>query len=59
MWHVWKTVAVTYRVLVGRPERKTSFGRSRHRWEDSIKMHLQEVGLGAMDCIHLAEDRDR
>jgi hypothetical protein len=34
----------TYRVLVGRPKGKTSFGRSRIRWEENIKMDFQEVG---------------
>jgi hypothetical protein len=32
-----------YRVLVGKPEGKRPFGRSRHRWEDNIKINLQEV----------------
>jgi len=36
-----------YRVLVGKPERKRPLGRSRRRWEDNIKMDLQEVGCGA------------
>ena len=35
-----------YRVLVGKPEGKTPPGRPRHRWEDNIKMDLQEVGRG-------------
>jgi len=48
-----------YRVLVGEPEGKRPLGRSRHRWEDNIKMDLQEVGCGGMDCIELAQDRDR
>ena len=47
------------RVLVGRPERKRPLGRPRHRWEDNIKMDLQEVGCGGMDWIKLAVDRDR
>ena len=34
-------------------------GRTRHRWEDNIKMDLQEVGCGSMDWIKLAQDRDR
>ena len=34
-------------------------GRPRRRWEDNIKMYLQEVGFGALDWIELAEDRDR
>jgi hypothetical protein len=35
-----------YRVLVGKPEEKRPLGRLRHRWEDNIKMDLQEVGCG-------------
>ena len=38
-----------YRVLVLKSEGKRSLGRPRHRWEDSIKMNLQEVGRGGMD----------
>ena len=34
-------------------------GRLRHRWEDNIKMELQDVGCGVMDWIELAQDRDR
>ena len=48
-----------YRVLVGKPEGKRSLGRTRRRWEDNIKMDLQEVGFGGMDWIDLAQDRDR
>jgi len=36
-----------YRVLMGKPEGKRSLGRSRHRWEDNIKMGLQQVEWGA------------
>jgi hypothetical protein len=48
-----------YRVLVGRPEGKRPFGGPRHRWEDNIKIDLQEVGCGCMDLIKLTHDRDR
>ena len=48
-----------YRVLVGKPERKKPLARPRHRWEDNIKMDLQDVGCGGMDWIKLAQDRDR
>jgi len=44
---------------VGKPEGKRPFGRTRSRWEDNIKMDLQEVGCGGMDLIDLALDRDR
>jgi hypothetical protein len=47
------------RVLVRRPDRKRPFGRSGRRWEDDIKMDIQEVGGGRTDWINLAEDRDR
>ena len=40
-----------YRVLVGKPERKRPLWRPRLRWEDNIKMDLQEVGCGRMDWI--------
>ena len=38
-----------YRVLVGKPERKRPLGIHRHRWEDNIKLDLQEVECGGMD----------
>jgi hypothetical protein len=47
------------RVLVGKPEGKRLLGRRRHRWEDNIKMDLQEVGRGCGDWMELAQDRDR
>jgi hypothetical protein len=48
-----------YRVLVGRPEGRRPLGRPRRRWEDNIKMDLQEVGWGGMDWIDMTQDRDR
>jgi len=48
-----------YRVLVGKPERKSPLGRHRRRWDDNNKMDLQEVGCGGMDWIELAQDRYR
>jgi hypothetical protein len=48
-----------YRILVRKRERKRSLERPRHRWEDTIKMDLQEVECGNMDWIELAQDRDR
>jgi hypothetical protein len=47
-----------YRIWVARPEERRPLGRSRRRWEDNIKMDLQEVGWG-MDWIELAQDRGR
>ena len=48
-----------HKVLVGKPEGKRPFGRPRRRWEDNIKMDLQEVGRGCGDWMGLAEDRNR
>jgi len=48
-----------YGVLVGKSERKGRCVRLRHRWEDNIKVDLQEVGCGNMVWIELARDRDR
>ena len=48
-----------YRVLVGKPVGKRPLGRLWRRWEDNIRMDLQEVGLGYEDWIGLAQDRDR
>jgi hypothetical protein len=47
-----------YRILVGRPERKRALGRPRRRWENNIRMVLQEVGCGCVDWIGLAQVRD-
>ena len=50
---------VLYRVLVGKHEGKKPLGRPRRRWEDNIKMGLQELGCGGMDWIELVQDRER
>ena len=47
-----------YNILVGRPEGRRPLGRPRHRWEDNIKMDLQEAECWGMDWIELAQDRD-
>ena len=48
-----------HKVLVGKPEGKRRLGKPRRRWEDNIKMDLQEVGMGYGDWMELGEDRDR
>jgi hypothetical protein len=47
-----------YRGLVGKPVGKRPLVRLRCRWEDNIRMDLQEVGCGGRDWIELAQDRD-
>jgi hypothetical protein len=48
-----------YRVMVRKPEGKRPLGRPRRRWEDNIKMDLQEVERGCGDWMEVAQDRDR
>jgi hypothetical protein len=47
-----------HRVLVGKPEGKRPLGRPRSRWDNNIKMDVQEVGEGRGDWMELAQDRD-
>ena len=47
-----------HKVLVGKPEGKRPLGRPRRRWEDNIKMDLQEVGRGCVDWMELTQDSD-
>ena len=46
------------KILVRKPEGKRPLGRPTRRWEDNIKMDLQEVGRGCGDWMGLAQDRD-
>jgi hypothetical protein len=48
-----------YRVLEGKPEGKRPLRRPRRRWEDNIKMDLQDVRCGGVEWIALAQNRDR
>jgi hypothetical protein len=48
----------SYRVMVGRPERKRLFERPGRRWENNIKMYLKKVRCRSMGWIDLAQDRD-
>ena len=50
---------IVYRILVGKFKGKSPLGRPWRRWEDNIKMELQEVGCEGMEWIDLAQDRDR
>jgi hypothetical protein len=48
-----------YRVLMGKPEGKRPLGRPRRRWEDNVRMVLQEVGCRCKNWIGLDQDRDK
>ena len=59
MQHVWGKVEVYTEFWWVNLDRRRTFGRPRRRWEDNIKIHLQEVGCEGMDWIDLAQVRDR
>jgi hypothetical protein len=48
-----------HRVLVGKPEGKRPLEKPNHRWEDNIKMDIQEVGVGCGEWVESAQDKDR
>jgi hypothetical protein len=48
----------SYGVFVGTANGKRPLGRPKYRWEDNIKINVQEVGWGGMDWFDLAQDRD-
>jgi hypothetical protein len=58
--HVTRTekTITAYKILVGKPEGKRSFGRPRRRWENNVRMDSREVGLERVDWLHLAQDRE-
>jgi len=58
MQHVWGEERCTQR-LVGIPEGKRPLGRPRCRWEDNIKMDLQDMGCGDMELNDVVQHRDR
>ena len=58
MWRVWERIEGCTGLLVGKPEGKRPLGRPRRRWEDNIKMDLQEVGGCRGDWMELAQDMD-
>jgi hypothetical protein len=49
----------SYRILVGKHEGKSPFGRPRPRWDDNIRMDLREIGWEVVELMHLSEDRDQ
>ena len=47
-----------FKILTGKPIGKRLSGRPRRRWEDNIRMELEEIGISAGNWVDLAEDRD-
>ena len=44
--------------LTGKPTGKRSLGRPRRRWDDNIRMYLEEIGINACNWVNSAQDRD-
>ena len=59
MWHVWRKREVCTRFWWGNLRGKRPMGKLRRRWEDNIKMDLQEMGRGCGEWVELTQDRDR
>jgi len=59
MWHVWGTEEVHTGFRWGNPTEGDHAEDLGVRWEDNIKMDLQEMGWAGMDVIHLAHNRGR
>ena len=51
-------VRSSFKILTGKPTRKRPLGRPRRRWEDNIRMGLEEIGIDAGNWVDLAQDRD-
>ena len=47
-----------FKILTGKPTENRSFGRSRRRWEDNIRIDLKEIGINAGKCVDSAQDRN-
>ena len=47
-----------FKILTGKPTRKRPFGRPRRRWEDNIRLDLEEIGINARNSVHSAQDRN-
>ena len=59
MWRVWGRGELCTEFWGGKPEGKRPLGRTIRRWEDTIKMDLQEVGVSCGDWMELAQYRER
>jgi hypothetical protein len=51
-------MTIAYSILVGKPEGKRPLGRPRRRWENNVRMDLNEIRCEGVDWIHVAQDRD-
>ena len=47
-----------FKILTGKPKEKRPLGRSRRRWEDNIRMDLEEIGINAGNWVDSAQDRN-
>ena len=46
------------KILTGKPTGKRPLGMPRRRWEDNIRMDLEEIGINAGNWVDSAQDRD-
>ena len=48
----------SFKILTGKPTRKRLLGRPRRRWEENIRMDLEEIDINAGNWVDSAQDRD-
>ena len=58
MWPEWRKVGVLSKFYTGKPTGERPLGRSCHRWEDNIRMDLEEIGINAGNWVDSAQDRN-
>ena len=49
---------LAFKILTGKPSGKRPLGRPRRRWEDNIRMDLEEIGINAGNWVDSAQDRN-
>ena len=47
-----------FKILTGKPTGKRSLGRPRRRWEDNVRMELEEIGINEGNWVDKARDRN-
>jgi hypothetical protein len=55
-WNI--SICSAFKILTGKPTENRPLGRPRHRWEDNIRMDLEEIGINVKNWVDLAQDRD-
>ena len=58
LYSFFSLIYLLYKILTGKPTGKRPLGRPRRRWEDNIRMNLEEIGINVGIWVDSAQDRD-